>query len=47
MDLFTSEEDAIEYSKKFSPPNLILMDMTLDGRIDGDVLSAVEKALRQ
>jgi CheY-like chemotaxis protein len=30
-----SGEDAIDYLKKFSPPDLILMDITLDGNIDG------------
>lgn len=30
-----SGEDAIEYIRNFSMPDLILMDITLDGRIDG------------
>jgi CheY-like chemotaxis protein len=35
VDPVASGEDAIQYLKKFSLPDLILMDMTLDGRIDG------------
>jgi CheY-like chemotaxis protein len=30
-----SGEDAIAYLKKFSPPDLILIDTSLDGNIDG------------
>jgi len=35
MDPVTSGDDAIQYLKKFLPPDLILIDMSLDGRIDG------------
>ena len=34
-DPVASGEEAIEYLKKFSSPDLILMDITLNGSIDG------------
>ena len=35
LDLVPSGEDAIEYVKTFPAPDLIFMDITLDGRLDG------------
>ena len=35
LDLVPSGEEAIEYVKTFPAPDLIFMDITLDGRLDG------------